>query len=158
MEREAAGEISLTAAADQMEDEFSVLESLANKWIMEFLCYSQCHHFKRDELQRLKQKNCVMEDVRFEKDRSITPLESALLIWRLMEREGEIKQNQFFEELKLLLQVQSVAVCMEHGQYHIATEILERQFEEDEQRIVQLTFAGNEKELHLTTTMTNVVI
>uniref|UniRef100_H3ABF2 Telomeric repeat binding factor 1 n=1 Tax=Latimeria chalumnae TaxID=7897 RepID=H3ABF2_LATCH len=74
-------------------------------------------------------------DVRFEKDRSITPLESALLIWRLMEREGEIKQNQFFEELKLLLQVQSVAVCMEHGQYHIATEILERQFEEDEQNL-----------------------
>ncbi|XP_043923169.1 telomeric repeat-binding factor 1 isoform X2 [Protopterus annectens] len=69
-------------------------------------------------------------DCQFETDKKITPLESALLVWSLLEKEQNVKNEALFEEIKLLLQVQAVGVCMEKGQLKMAEEVLERELDD----------------------------
>ncbi|XP_062921112.1 telomeric repeat-binding factor 1 [Mobula hypostoma] len=70
-------------------------------------------------------------DVQFDKDESITPLESALMILIEMMDNNEIQKDELYADLKLLLQIQCVAVCMLNGDFKKATEVLERQFPEN---------------------------
>ncbi|XP_072109911.1 telomeric repeat-binding factor 1 isoform X2 [Mobula birostris] len=70
-------------------------------------------------------------DVQFDKDESITPLESALMILIEMMDNNEIQKDELYADLKLLLQIQCVAVCMQNGDFKKATEVLERQFPEN---------------------------
>ncbi|XP_078072432.1 telomeric repeat-binding factor 1 isoform X2 [Mustelus asterias] len=70
-------------------------------------------------------------DVQFDEDESITPLESALSVLIEMADSKEIKKDTLYSDLKQLLQIQSVAVCMEKGDFKKASEVLERQFQED---------------------------
>ncbi|XP_038665528.1 telomeric repeat-binding factor 1 isoform X1 [Scyliorhinus canicula] len=70
-------------------------------------------------------------DVQFDEDESITPLESALSVLIEMSDCKELKKDELYSDLQQLLQVQSVAVCMEKGDFKKANEVLERQFQED---------------------------
>ncbi|XP_041046247.1 telomeric repeat-binding factor 1 isoform X1 [Carcharodon carcharias] len=70
-------------------------------------------------------------DVQFDEDESITPLESALLVLIEMADSKELKKDVLYSDLKQLLQIQSVAVCMEKGDFKRASEVLERQFQEN---------------------------
>ncbi|XP_032875196.1 telomeric repeat-binding factor 1 isoform X1 [Amblyraja radiata] len=69
-------------------------------------------------------------DVQFDKDENITPLESALMILIEMVDNNELPEDAC-TDLKQLLQVQSVAVCMKKGNFKKAAEVLERQFQEN---------------------------
>uniref|UniRef100_UPI00398EB2B4 telomeric repeat-binding factor 1 isoform X2 n=1 Tax=Pristiophorus japonicus TaxID=55135 RepID=UPI00398EB2B4 len=70
-------------------------------------------------------------DVQFDKNESITPLESALLILIEMADSKELKKDALYADLKQLLQIQSVAVCIEKGDFKKASEVLKRQFQEN---------------------------
>ncbi|XP_048452367.1 telomeric repeat-binding factor 1 isoform X1 [Rhincodon typus] len=70
-------------------------------------------------------------DVQFDQDESITPLESALLVLIEMADDKQLKKDALYSDLKQLLQVQSVAVCMEKGDFKRASEVLEREFQEN---------------------------
>ncbi|XP_067888120.1 telomeric repeat-binding factor 1 isoform X4 [Heterodontus francisci] len=70
-------------------------------------------------------------DVQFDQDESITPLESALLVLVEMADNQELKKDALYADLKQLLQIQSVAVCIEKGDFKKASEVLERQFQEN---------------------------
>ncbi|XP_051879271.1 telomeric repeat-binding factor 1 isoform X1 [Pristis pectinata] len=70
-------------------------------------------------------------DVQFDKDESITPLESALMVLNEMVGNSELQEDALFADLKRLLQIQSVAVCIDKGDFKKATEVLERQFQEN---------------------------
>ncbi|KAK6492046.1 telomeric repeat-binding factor 1 isoform X1 [Huso huso] len=65
-------------------------------------------------------------DCQFEEDDKITPLESALSLWSLMENKQEGRKEGLYEEIRMLIFVQAVAVSMEKGQYKKASQVLDR--------------------------------
>ncbi|TFK04285.1 sorting nexin-33 [Platysternon megacephalum] len=68
---------------------------------------------------------------RFESNQRISPLESALSIWKLLEVE-QSKPDNLHEDIHRLILIQAVAVHIERGYFKEATEVLERLFAESE--------------------------
>ncbi|XP_052643494.1 telomeric repeat-binding factor 1 [Harpia harpyja] len=67
----------------------------------------------------------------FENHERMSPLESALSFWTLLERE-EIKLEKLHGDIRRLIQIQIVAVHMENGYFKEAAEVLERLFTDSE--------------------------
>ncbi|XP_040210346.1 telomeric repeat-binding factor 1 isoform X2 [Rana temporaria] len=70
-------------------------------------------------------------DCQFEEEEKLTPLETAAIVFYQFEEEEETLKN-LQEEIKTLLKVQAVAVCMEKGKFKMASEVLDRQLDESE--------------------------
>ncbi|NXK88878.1 TERF1 factor, partial [Formicarius rufipectus] len=77
-------------------------------------------------------------ELQFENGKKISPLESALSFWTLLERE-EIKLEKLHEDIRRLIQIQIVAVHLENTYFKEAAEVLERLF----------TDSGSDKSLRM---------
>ncbi|XP_067833242.1 telomeric repeat-binding factor 1 [Heptranchias perlo] len=111
--------------------DFYQMVEVASGWIVDFMCYCLCQYFGAGMYEEFRVVRDAMNDVQFDKDESITPLESALLVLIEMADSEELKKDELYADLKLLLQIQGVAVCMEKGDFKKASEVLERQFQEN---------------------------
>ncbi|NXA15118.1 TERF1 factor, partial [Sapayoa aenigma] len=70
-------------------------------------------------------------ELQFENGQRISPLESALSFWTLLESE-EIKLEKLHEDIRRLIQIQIVAVHVENRYFKEAAEVLERLFTDSE--------------------------
>ncbi|NWS24897.1 TERF1 factor, partial [Polioptila caerulea] len=70
-------------------------------------------------------------ELQFENNQRVSPLESALSFWTLLERE-ETKLQKLHEDIRRLIQIQIVAVHMENRYFKEASEVLERLFTDSE--------------------------
>ncbi|XP_067434060.1 telomeric repeat-binding factor 1 [Thunnus thynnus] len=134
--------------------QFSRVTAVASRWMQDFLFVSLCRRFKEGNLDAfnetlstfkaicqsvsLKGDLCdektvicaflarVMHgkqlDVVFEEDDSVMPLMSAAKIWSQLRETAE--DESLFENITILLLVQSVAVCLEKGQRSSASSAL----------------------------------
>ncbi|XP_042522829.1 telomeric repeat-binding factor 1 isoform X2 [Dipodomys spectabilis] len=105
-------------------DPVAEAETVAAGWMLDFLCLSLCRAFRDGRSEDFHRTRDSAEDVQFESDERITPLESALMIWTSIEKE----QNKLHEEIQNLIKVQAVAVCLENGNFKEAEEVFERIF------------------------------
>ncbi|XP_053323443.1 telomeric repeat-binding factor 1 [Spea bombifrons] len=78
---------------------------------------------------------CVSEgkslDTQFELDERVTPLESAAMFLDEIEEEKENLKN-LIKDIKCIVKVQAVAICMEKGRFKMSSEVLDRLFPESE--------------------------
>ncbi|XP_064909873.1 telomeric repeat-binding factor 1 isoform X2 [Columba livia] len=109
----------------------AAVEAVAADWMLEFACSCLCRHFGEGCAAQLRRWRDVALECHFEKDQRISPLESALSFWTLLERE-EIKLEKLHEDIRRLIQIQIVAVYMESGYFKEAAEVLERLFTDSE--------------------------
>ncbi|KAM6216106.1 telomeric repeat-binding factor 1 [Rhynchocyon petersi] len=132
-------------------------ETVAAGWMLDFLCLSLCRAFydgRSEDFHRTRDSaEAIIHglssltayqlktiyicqfltriaagktlDAQFESDERITPLESALTVWDLIEK----THDKLHEEIKNLIKVQAIAVCMENGNFKEAEEVFERIFD-----------------------------
>ncbi|XP_028625673.1 telomeric repeat-binding factor 1 [Grammomys surdaster] len=135
-------------------------EAVAAGWMLDFLCLSLCRAFRDGRSEDFHRTRDSAEaiihglpsltayqlktvyicqfltrvaagkslDAQFEVDDRITPLESALMIWDSIEKD----HDRLHEEIKNLIKIQAVAVCMEIGSFKEAEEVFERIFGDPE--------------------------
>ncbi|XP_045140311.1 telomeric repeat-binding factor 1 isoform X2 [Echinops telfairi] len=133
-------------------------ETVAAGWMLDFLCLSLCRAFRDGRSEDFDRARDSAEAIihglssltayqlrtiyicqfltriasgknlgaQFESDEQITPLESALNIWNSIEKE----HDKLHEEIKNLIEVQAIAVCMENGNFKEAEETFERIFDD----------------------------
>lgn len=136
------------------------VEAVAAGWMLDFLCLSLCRAFRDGRSEDFRRTRDSAEaiihglhrltayqlktvyicqfltrvasgkalDAQFEVDERITPLESALMIWNSIEKE----HDKLHDEIKNLIKIQAVAVCMEIGSFKEAEEVFERIFGDPE--------------------------
>ncbi|KAJ7407539.1 telomeric repeat binding factor 1 [Willisornis vidua] len=103
------------------------VEAVAADWMLEFACSCLCRHFGEESGAQFQRWKNVVEELQFENGQRISPLESALSFWTLLEKE-EIKLEKLHEDIRRLIQIQIVAVHMENTYFKEAAEVLERLF------------------------------
>ncbi|KAG7225091.1 hypothetical protein INR49_014547 [Caranx melampygus] len=133
---------------------FPHVTAVATGWMLDFLFLSLCRRFKEDKFDEFNETLSVFEaisqnmrvegdrhsektmicaflarvmhgkmlDIMFEEDESVMPLMSAAKIW--LKLKDSVEDESMFNKIKILLLVQSVAVCMEKGQRSSATSAL----------------------------------
>ncbi|KAM9573548.1 telomeric repeat-binding factor 1 isoform 6-T6 [Guaruba guarouba] len=107
------------------------VEAVAASWMLEFSCCCLCRHFGDECLAEFQRWSDVACECHFENCKRISPLESALSFWTLLERE-EIQLEKLHKDIRQLIQIQIVAVYMESGYFKEAAEALERLFTDSE--------------------------
>ncbi|XP_043860070.1 telomeric repeat-binding factor 1 [Dromiciops gliroides] len=153
-------------------------DSLACGWMLDFFCLNLCQAFCEDDIEEFKRNRNIAEaiihglsrltahhlrtiyvcqfltrivegktlDAQFESDARLTPLESALMIWNKIRKEKELLHDQ----IRDLLEIQAIAVCMEKASYKEAEGVFERIFEgtEDKPLKMKLLMIINKKDPH----------
>ncbi|NP_001407453.1 telomeric repeat-binding factor 1 isoform 3 [Mus musculus] len=149
------------------------VEAVAAGWMLDFLCLSLCRAFRDGRSEDFRRTRDSAEaiihglhrltayqlktvyicqfltrvasgkalDAQFEVDERITPLESALMIWNSIEKE----HDKLHDEIKNLIKIQAVAVCMEIGSFKEAEEVFERIFGDPEFYTAATKVVENEK-------------
>ncbi|GAA6217388.1 telomeric repeat-binding factor 1 [Lates japonicus] len=133
---------------------FSHVTTVATGWMLDFLFVSLCRRFKEGKLDEFNEMLSAFEaisqspwlkedlygektmicaflarvmhgkqlDVQFEEDDHVMPLMSAAEIWSKLK--DTVEDESMFKNIKILLLVQTVAVCLEKGKRSSASSAL----------------------------------
>ncbi|XP_065524504.1 telomeric repeat-binding factor 1 isoform X2 [Lathamus discolor] len=107
------------------------VKAVAAGWMLEFCCCCLCRHFGDGCPAEFQRWSSVAHECHFENHKRISPLESALSFWTLLEKE-EIELEKLHKDIRQLIQIQIVAVYVENGYFKEAAEALERLFTDSE--------------------------
>ncbi|XP_058505514.1 telomeric repeat-binding factor 1 [Solea solea] len=154
MEAETSNKSVTEAKDAEQSVSFQRVKAVATGWIVDFVFVSLCRHFKEGKFEDFNETLTVFEaisqssspiadeyaektmicafiarvmhgkhlDSQFEEDDSVMPLMSAAKIWSRLK--VTVADESVFENITVLLCVQSVAVCLESGQTSSASSAL----------------------------------
>lgn len=181
MEPEIDNESALNESFTDENVSFARVTAVVTRWTLDFMFLSLCRRFKEGKLDEFNETLSTLEavyqssslkkelhdekmmicaflarvmhgkqlDVQFEEDSCVMPLMSAAKIWSTLE--GTLADEVLVNNIKILLLVQSVAVCMEKGQMSSASSALkwfENNHEFPENLRVKLTTIVTKKETY----------
>ncbi|MEQ2279062.1 hypothetical protein AMECASPLE_005680 [Ameca splendens] len=134
--------------------DFTHVTAVASRWMLDFTFVSLCRSFKEGNFDEFNETLSAFQalfqckslkaaahtekslvcaflarvmhgkqlDVLFEEDESVMPLMSAATVWSSLEH--AVEDESLFENIKVLLFVQAVAVCLDKGQRSCASSVL----------------------------------
>ncbi|XP_041669727.1 telomeric repeat-binding factor 1 [Cheilinus undulatus] len=160
MELEISSKTALDANKKDVNVNFPQVAAVATSWTLDFMFVSLCRYFKEDKLEEFNEtlsgfeavsqstflKEAIVDekrmicallarvmhgkqlDVLYEEDNQVMPLMSAAKVWSNLE--DSVADKSLFQNISVLLLVQSIAVCLEKGQRSSASSAL-KWFEEN---------------------------
>ncbi|XP_073535544.1 telomeric repeat-binding factor 1 isoform X2 [Phyllobates terribilis] len=138
---------------DCAQDSFDQVANVATSWVFDYMFVSLCRYFSLEDRAEDFQRMCRAMEVILEglstldseKSKAVLisqfltrvaqgrHLEAAAVVWdQIIEEEDDNDLRILQEEIKTLVKVQAVTVCMEKGRFKLSSEVLDRQFEESE--------------------------
>ncbi|CAN9506115.1 unnamed protein product [Ophioblennius macclurei] len=134
---------------------FSLVNAVATEWMLDYMFVSLCRHFKEGKLEEFNEVISTFQalskspslkrathtdktmicaflsrvmhgehlEIEFDEDNSVMPLMSAAQLWPSLK--SVVADDTSFDNITVLLFVQSVAVCLKEGQRCSASSVLE---------------------------------
>ncbi|KAK3515423.1 hypothetical protein QTP70_019919 [Hemibagrus guttatus] len=99
------------------------VESVAKSWMIDFNFLSLCRYYREQNTENFCKTLKVFEDAHYDPNNKVTPLMSALSVWDCLK--DSVDDATLHDNIKNLLFIQCVGVCLEKGNAQLAAHTLQ---------------------------------